>query len=116
MQNWRKLVSVVETAQFSRSAESFLTRREIDSLIDAVAENPKAGVLMPGTGGVRKLRLAYGGRGKSGGARAVYYFHSEAMPLILLTAYAKSAMSDVAPADRAKLKDQVRSLVKYFLG
>ena len=58
---------------------------------DHLAARPKAGVLIEGTGGVRKLRWARDGRGKSGGVRVIYYFHSEAMPLYLLT------MLEVAP-------------------
>jgi len=42
---------------------------------------PESGELMPGTGGVRKLRWALEGKGKRGGARVVYYFHSGAMPI-----------------------------------
>jgi mRNA-degrading endonuclease RelE of RelBE toxin-antitoxin system len=48
---------------------------EQEALVLALAMNPRAGDLIRGTGGVRKLRWARGGRGKSGGVRIIYYFH-----------------------------------------
>lgn len=48
-------------------------RREV---IDYLAAHPKAGALLQGTGGIRKLRWGSDGRGKSGGVRVIYYFHS----------------------------------------
>jgi hypothetical protein len=55
---------------------------------------------MQGTGGVRKLRWARGGRGKSGGVRLIYYYHSEAMPLYLLTVFAKNEQGESEQAER----------------
>jgi hypothetical protein len=49
---------------------------------------------------VRKLRWALEGRGKRGGARVVYYFHNETMPIFALTAYAKNERADITQADR----------------
>ncbi len=69
-------------------------------LVDCLARNPLLGDLIPGTGGVRKLRLALAGRGKRGGARVVYYDHSDAMPIFALTAYAKNERADISQADR----------------
>jgi hypothetical protein len=59
-----------------------------------------AGDLIPGTGGVRKLRWGLEGRGKRGGARVVYYYHSDAMPIFAPTAYAKNDRADISQADR----------------
>src|SRR5262245_44930631 len=56
--------------------------------------------LMEGTGGVRKVRFVVGGRGKSGGVRVVYYFHNEAMPVYLLTVFAKNEKANLS-AERA---------------
>ena len=72
-------VSVIETPQQERAL-----------LVGYLAHNPLAGDLIPGTGRLRKRRWALEGRGKRGGARMVYYFHNEAMPIFALTAYAKN--------------------------
>ncbi len=72
-------------------------RRE---LVDFLAENPLAGDEIPGTGGVRKLRFAAFGRGKRGGARVIYYYLDETMPIYALLAYAKSSRTDLTPAER----------------
>jgi hypothetical protein len=65
---------------------------------------------MQGTGGVRKLQWALGGRGKSGGARVIYDFHSEAMPLYLLAAYGKNERANLSKAERNDLAGLVRIL------
>jgi hypothetical protein len=62
-----KLITVVETGVFTRRAEKLLTTEERGALVDYLAENPEAGDEIEGTGGVRKLRYAAKGRGKSGG-------------------------------------------------
>ncbi len=59
-------------------------------LLAHLAMHPKAGDLIPGTGGVRKLRWARSGMGKSGGSNAIYYCHSDTIPLFLLTANGKN--------------------------
>ena len=59
-------------------------------LIAFLGLNPEAGAVVPEAGGVRKIRWAVSGRGKRGGVRVIYYFHSEVFPLFLLTAYAKT--------------------------
>ena len=73
------------------------------ALLEYLAARPRAGDLIPGTGGVRKLRWARGGRGKSAGVRAIYYFHSDAMPLYLLTVFGKNERADLTAAERNEL-------------
>lgn len=51
---------------------------------------------MKGTGGIRKLRFAVGGKGKSGGIRIVYYFYNDSMPLFLLTVFAENEKDNLA--------------------
>ena len=82
--------TVAETPTFLRQAEKLFREEEKRELIDYLAWNPLAGDEIPGTGGVRKLRFAASGRGKRGGARIVYYYLDERIPLYALLAYAKS--------------------------
>ena len=77
--------------------------------------HPAAGDLIEGTGGVRKVRWARDGRGKSGGVRVIYYFQSEAMPLYLLTMFAKNERANLSKAERNALGDLVDVLVQIWL-
>jgi hypothetical protein len=93
-------VSVVETPEFLAATKRIMDEQERSQLVDHLARNPLAGDLIPGTGGVRKLRWAFEGRDKRGGARVVYYYNNDAMPIFALTAYAKNERADITQADR----------------
>lgn len=95
--------TVAETSTFTHQAE----KRE---LIDFLAENPLTGDEIPGTGGVRKVRFAASGRGKRGGARIIYYYLDETMPLYALLAYAKSAKTDMTPDEKRAVSALVTAL------
>lgn len=107
-------VSVVETPEFLAAARRIMAEEERGLLVDYLAFNPAAGELIPGTGGVRKLRWALEGRGKRGGARVVYYYHSQAMPLFALTAYAKNERADISQADRNDFRRLTALLVETY--
>ncbi|MCW8309324.1 type II toxin-antitoxin system RelE/ParE family toxin [Acidiphilium sp. PA] len=107
-------VSVVETPEFLAATRRIMDEEERGLLGDYLACNPSAGDLIPGTGGVRKLRWALEGRGKRGGARVVYYYHSDAMPIFALTAYAKSERADICQADRNDFRRLTALLVERY--
>ena len=92
--------TVAETPTFSRQADKLFSEDEKRELIEFLAENPLVGDEIPGTGGVRKLRFAAFGRGKRGGARVIYYYQDEAMPVYALLAYAKAAKTDMTSDER----------------
>ncbi|MDQ0441174.1 type II toxin-antitoxin system RelE/ParE family toxin [Methylobacterium persicinum] len=75
-----------------------------------------AGDLVQGTGGIRKLRWGLEARGKSGGARVIYYYHDAGMPLFALTAYAKNDRDDLTQQDRNDLKQLTALLTAMFKG
>ncbi|MFT0531739.1 type II toxin-antitoxin system RelE/ParE family toxin [Castellaniella hirudinis] len=93
-----------------------LSAEERQDLIDYLAEHPKAGDVMEGTGGVRKLRWRRGGQGKSGGVRIVYYYHDDLMPLYLLTIFAKGDKANLTEAERNELAGLVDVLVNIWKG
>jgi len=107
-------VAVVETPEFLAATRKLLNDKERELLIDFLAYHPDAGDLMVGTGGVRKLRWALPGRGKSGGARVIYFFHSAAHPLFAITAYAKSVRDDVTDARRNAFKRVTKELLENY--
>lgn len=67
---------------------------------------------MEGTGGVRKLRWARAGRGKSGGVRVIYFYYNEGIPLYLLTIYGKNEKDNLSAAERNGLAKLTTLLVK----
>ncbi|MCY4315347.1 MAG: hypothetical protein OXC66_04415 [Roseovarius sp.] len=71
-------VSVIETPEFIAATGRIMSDEERAVLIDYLAFNPGSGDLIPGAGGVRKLRWGLSGRGKRDGARVIYFFHSAA--------------------------------------
>ena len=93
-------ITVAETQAFARSAEKIWHEDELTELIDHVAHNPQAGDLIPGTGGVRKLRWGRLGSGKRGGARVIYFYYRPDCPLYLLLAYAKAQANDLTPDEK----------------
>jgi hypothetical protein len=108
--------TVAETSEYLRRCDKLLTEAERRDVVDYLAAHPKAGDLMEGTGGVRKIRWARAGRGKSGGVRIIYYVHSDAMPLYLLTVFAKNERANLTKAERNDLAGLVELLVDYWLG
>jgi hypothetical protein len=97
-------VSVVETPEFLAATRKLMSEDERALLVDYLAYNPTAGDLIPGTGGVRKLRWALEGRGKSGGARVIY-FHA-------LTTYTKNERADLSQRDRNDFRQLTALLVE----
>jgi hypothetical protein len=73
-----------------------------------------AGDLVQGTGGIRKLRWGLEGRGKRGGARVIYFYHDDAMPLFALTAYAKNERADLSQQDRNDFRQLTALLAEIF--
>lgn len=91
------LHAVLETSIFSRRADALLSGEERSELIDTLARNPRAGDVVPGLGGVRKLRFAPKGRGKSGAFRVIYYVLTEELPILALLIYGKNEQVNPTP-------------------
>ena len=69
---------------------------------------------MKGTGGIRKLRWATGGKGKSGGVRVIYYFHNESIPLFLLSLFHKNEKANLSRSERNEFAKLITLLVKNY--
>ena len=108
------MLTVAELPEYLRAAGKLLSEADRRAVVDYLATHPKAGDLIEGTGGVRKLRWARDGRGKSGGVRVIYYVHSEAMPLYLLTMFAKNERANISKAERNELAGLVDVLVQIW--
>ncbi len=109
-------LSIVETPELLPATRKPMTEAERTLLINFLAFNPTSGDLIPGTGGVRKLRWGLEGRGKRGGARVIYFFHDPGMPLFALTAYAKNERADLTQQDRNDFRQLTTMLIEAFKG
>lgn len=97
-------VTVAETELFTKVAHDCMSKTELEAFKFFIACNPTAGDIIPGTGGVRKVRWGIGNRGKSGGARVIYYFMTPNYPIYLLTAYSKSKKASLTDSQKQDIK------------
>ena len=95
--------SVTETSIFTRRADALLNREDRVALISTLATNPQAGDLIPGLGGIRKLRFAPSGRGKSGAFRVIHYYAGSNLPILALLIYAKNEQDNISADQRRAL-------------
>ena len=102
--------SVLETSIFSRRADDLLNRAERLELVTLLANEPTAGDLVPGLGGIRKLRFAAGGQGKRGAVRVIYYLGSPDMPIYALLIYGKGEQANPSPEQRRAMLAAVEAL------
>lgn len=107
--------TVAQTHAFRlAAAKAGMKEDEIDALVSYVSENPTAGVVMPGTGGCRKLRWAGRGRGKSGGFRTITFYTGDAMPVFLLTVFSKGEKSNLSRSECNELRKLTGSIVEAY--
>lgn len=106
------LISVVEMPPFMRHADKIWNGEEREAFVDHIARNPEAGDIVPGTGGVRKIRWARKGMGKRGGARVIYFYHHMDAPLYLIAAYAKAQQEDMSADEKKAITALVGELKK----
>lgn len=85
----------IETSIFTKLVYDYLTDEEYLGLQSFLVGYPDAGPVVPGSGGVRKLRWAVAGRGKRGGIRVIYYWKRSDDEIWMLTMYGKSETSTI---------------------
>lgn len=107
-------ITIVEVEPFHRHAREVWSEEEVEEFKDFLARAPEAGDIVPGAGGVRKVRWAASGRGKRGGARVIYYYHSDELPLFLLTAYAKNVQADLTMGQKQAMAKLVKLLIDTY--
>ena len=105
---------MIEFAGYRRRASELLTAGQRDAVIDLVAYEPACGDIIPGSGGLRKVRIGRDGMGKRGGTRVVYYFYNEDFPILLLALYAKNEKSDLTIAEKREFAASMREIVRQW--
>jgi mRNA-degrading endonuclease RelE of RelBE toxin-antitoxin system len=108
------LMTVLETNTFINRAAACLPDPEREAFIAYIAAYPEAGVRIPETGGVRKIRWGVDARGKRGGVRVVYYYHDARLPIFLLTVYTKNERDDLNQRDKQRIKRLTATLVEEY--
>jgi hypothetical protein len=106
--------TVVETPVYLADAERLFSPAERTAIVDRLAADPACGVVVPGSGGIRKVRFGFGGRGKSGGARIIYLFGGEDLPVFLLAAFAKNEKADLSASQRNALSRIVTDMIENY--
>ena len=107
---YRSAVRVVATHGYDRRARKLLSDAERAAAELEIALAASAWPVIVGTGGARKARATRGGRGKSGGARIIYYVMTRGDVLYLLDVYAKSAKEDLTDAEKHEIRKIVAAL------
>jgi hypothetical protein len=99
--------SFIETKLFSRLVAEYMSDEQYSNLQNALIKDPEAGDLIPGSGGVRKLRWGVAGRGKRGGIRVIYYARTRQGQIWMLTLYAKNVMENISAKVLRKIKEEI---------
>src|SRR5687768_2250374 len=107
---WPRYAQVVWMAPFTRTVAGILDDDEIRQLESRIAEYPRSGVVLSGTGGARKVRTASQGRGKSGSVRIIYFYDEPCEQIYLLFAFPKNVQATLT-AEQAR---RVRALVEML--
>jgi hypothetical protein len=94
---------IIETSVFTRQIQKLLIDDEYANLQANLVRRPDTGVVIPGSGGLRKLRWGLAGRGKRSGVRVIYYWAVKQDQLLMLLMYPKNVQDDLTP-------EQVRTL------
>ena len=100
---------ILETSFFSRQVQKLLSEDEYRQLQTALAIRPDSGVIIKGSGGLRKVRWRMRGQGKRGGIRVIYYWATEQAQILMLLIYPKNVQDDLKPEQLKALKQIVEA-------
>ncbi len=98
----------IESTTFTKYIYDYLTGDEYLGLQRFLLKYPESGRVVPGSGGVRKIRWAMSGRGKSGGVRVIYYFKRQRNEIWLLTIYRKSEVGNIPAHILRQIAKEIR--------
>jgi hypothetical protein len=103
----------IESSEFTEWVKEYLTDEALSALQRDLMSDPEIGAVMPGCGGLRKVRIAdpSRGKGKRGGARVIYLHVPEANVIYFITVYGKDEKDDLSPGDK-RLYRQLAAILK----
>ena len=100
-------LTVAQTSVFQKHAAKIWSDYELDQFVNWIALNPLAGDVIPGSGGIRKVRWAASGRGKRGGARVIYFNVMKQGTIWLLMVYTKAKFDNLPLRLLKELKNEI---------
>lgn len=101
------MISFIETRLFTRLVQQYLSDDEYTRLQAALIADPEVGDVIPGSGGVRKLRWGTPGRGKRGGLRIIYFLRTRQGHIWMLTLYPKSVSDNIPAHVLREIKEEI---------
>lgn len=105
---------VVETIPYQKAVEQFWDEETQIEFKNYIGMNPALGDIIPGAGGIRKIRWQANRHGKRGGVRVIYYVYNENHPIYFLYAYPKNVQVDLMPAEKKLFRAVVEQLKATF--
>jgi hypothetical protein len=108
------MLTFVESPTFTKQIDGLVTDAEYASFQQELAANPAAGDVIPGLGGLRKVRMAARGKGKRGGARVIYLLMVEPGIIYLFYVYTKGDMADLSSEQKKRLRTMVGEIKAEF--
>jgi hypothetical protein len=111
------MIKVTATPKFIQLAKKVMTSEALQELIDELTIAPEKGIIIAGTGGIRKLRWRTGkdNKGKSGGIRVLYYYDNEKVIVLLISLFKKSDRENIDAGEKAELKKLLPELLEVHV-
>jgi RelE toxin of RelE / RelB toxin-antitoxin system len=103
-------VVFIETGNFNKAITALMPDEAYAKPQQALVDDPELGELIQGTGGMRKVRWALGGKGKRGGARVIYFWRDRAAQIIFLMIYGKGIKTDLSAGEKRQLRQAAEAL------
>ncbi len=101
------MVTFIETRLFSKLVGRYLSDEDYAGLQESLARHPESGAVVPGSGGVRKVRWGRSGQGKRGGVRVIYYARTREGVIWMLTIYAKNEEGNIPSHVLRRIKEEI---------
>ncbi len=102
-------VEFIEAKAFTKHVYEYLSEDEYFGLQRFLFQNPGAGKVIPGSGGLRKIRWVMAGKGKRSGVRIIYYFKKSESEIWLLTIYSKSELDNIPKNILRKIAEELKN-------
>jgi len=102
----------IETSVFTKQVKDILDDNSYHKLQVEIMLNPRAGNVIRGTGGLRKLRWFAPGSGKQGGTRIIYYYQDKEATVYMLLAYRKNRKEALTAQEKQQLAQLVKEVLK----